>query len=68
MSEYEAEKYLDFAKCIAEKEDCIGLNNHYLDIQQKVFNNGNRINEKLKKSNTQIQANNANSNAHGQIR
>lgn len=52
MSEYEAEKYLDFAKCIAEKEDCIGLNNHYLDIQQKVFNNGNRINEKLKKSNT----------------
>lgn len=35
MSEYEAEKYLDFAKCIAEKEDCIGLNNHYLDIQQK---------------------------------
>ena len=52
MSEYEAEKYLDFAKCIAEKEDCLGLSNHYLDIQQKVFNNGNRINEKLKKSNT----------------
>lgn len=42
LDDYEYKCYIDYIRHICERNDCLGMSSHYLDIQQKVFDNGNR--------------------------